>query len=107
MTWRSGRRRRPSPTGWSGWRSRVRRVRGQQAVANPCRHGRPSGPGYALRLEARSRLDTAFVTRTYLRGIAGSSFGVRAYAEAGWCGVRALVALLRLEARNDVRPVTG
>lgn len=49
---------------------------------------------YALRPDARSRLNTAYMTCAYLGGSAGSWLGVRAYGEAGWWGVCALVALL-------------
>jgi predicted MFS family arabinose efflux permease len=49
---------------------------------------------YALRPDARSRLNTAYMTCAYLGGSAGSWLGTRAYGEAGWWGVCALVALL-------------
>jgi predicted MFS family arabinose efflux permease len=49
---------------------------------------------YALRPEARSRLNTAYMTCAYLGGSAGSWLGVRAYGRAGWHGVCALLALL-------------
>ncbi|WP_128375881.1 MFS transporter [Streptomyces cavernae] len=49
---------------------------------------------YALRSDARSRLNTAYMTCAYLGGSAGSWLGVRAYGKAGWWGVCALVALL-------------
>jgi len=49
---------------------------------------------YALRPDARSRLNTAYMTCSYLGGSAGSWLGVRAYGRAGWWGVCALVALL-------------
>ncbi|MGI8329508.1 MFS transporter [Actinomadura scrupuli] len=48
----------------------------------------------ALRPDARSRLNTAYMTCAYLGGSAGSWLGVRAYGQAGWPGVCALVALL-------------
>lgn len=49
---------------------------------------------YALRPDARSRLNTAYMTCAYLGGSAGSWLGVRVYGQAGWHGVCALVALL-------------
>ncbi|MFI1281724.1 MFS transporter [Streptomyces sp. NPDC020858] len=49
---------------------------------------------YALRPDARSRLNTAYMTGAYLGGSAGSWLGVRVYGGAGWRGVCALVALL-------------
>lgn len=48
----------------------------------------------ALRPDARSRLNTAYMTCSYLGGSAGSSLGVWTYGRAGWRGVCALVALL-------------
>ncbi|MEU0068675.1 MFS transporter [Streptomyces sp. NPDC006332] len=49
---------------------------------------------YALRPDARSRLNTAYMTCAYLGGSAGSWLAVRAYGQVGWWGVCALVALL-------------
>ncbi|WP_330334391.1 MFS transporter [Streptomyces sp. NBC_00536] len=49
---------------------------------------------FALHPEARSRLNTAYMTCAYLGGSAGSWLGVRTYGQAGWRGVCALVALL-------------
>ncbi|HTP17591.1 MAG TPA: MFS transporter [Streptosporangiaceae bacterium] len=49
---------------------------------------------FALRPEARSRLNTAYMTCAFLGGAAGSWLGVRAYAHLGWPGVCALVAVL-------------
>ncbi|MEV6950634.1 MFS transporter [Streptomyces sp. NPDC051183] len=49
---------------------------------------------FALRPEARSRLNTAYMTCVYLGGSAGSWIGVRVYGRAGWYGVCALVAVL-------------
>ncbi|MDA3629511.1 MFS transporter [Saccharopolyspora sp. WRP15-2] len=49
---------------------------------------------YALRPEARSRLNTAYMTCAYLGGSAGSWLGVRAFAHFGWPGVCGLVVLL-------------
>nr|WP_236055196.1 MFS transporter [Streptomyces sabulosicollis] len=49
---------------------------------------------YALRPDARARLNTAYMTCAYLGGSAGSWLGVRAWGRAGWWGVCALVALL-------------
>ncbi|MGC0415892.1 MFS transporter [Embleya sp. AB8] len=49
---------------------------------------------FALRPDARSRLNTAYMTCAYLGGSAGSWVGVRVYGRAGWRGVCALAALL-------------
>ncbi|WP_244298526.1 MFS transporter [Micromonospora cremea] len=49
---------------------------------------------YALRPEARSRLNTAYMTCAYLGGSLGSWLGARAYAHFGWLGVCAVLALL-------------
>jgi predicted MFS family arabinose efflux permease len=49
---------------------------------------------FTLHPDARSRLNTAYMTCAYLGGSAGSSLGVRAYSQTGWWGVCALVALL-------------
>ncbi|GAB3974370.1 hypothetical protein GCM10029978_055830 [Actinoallomurus acanthiterrae] len=49
---------------------------------------------FALRADARSRLNTAYMTCAYLGGSAGSWLGTRAYGHAGWPGVCALVAAL-------------
>jgi predicted MFS family arabinose efflux permease len=49
---------------------------------------------YALRADARGRLNTAFMTCAYAGGSAGSWLGLRAWALAGWPGVCALAALL-------------
>ncbi|MCW3814952.1 MFS transporter [Micromonospora sp. DR5-3] len=49
---------------------------------------------YTLRPEARSRVNTAYMTCAYLGGSAGSWLGVRAYAHLGWLGVCGLLALL-------------
>ncbi|MFB7464824.1 MFS transporter [Streptomyces sp. NPDC056224] len=49
---------------------------------------------YALRDDARSRLNTAYMTCAYLGGSAGSWAGVHVYGRAGWHGVCALVAFL-------------
>ncbi|MFD7928711.1 MFS transporter, partial [Streptomyces sp. NPDC059742] len=48
---------------------------------------------YAVRPDARSRLNTAYMTCAYLGGSGGSWLGVRIYGRAGWQGVCALVAL--------------
>ncbi|MGC0318139.1 MFS transporter [Kitasatospora acidiphila] len=47
----------------------------------------------ALRPEARARLNTAYMTCSFLGGSAGSALGVRAQAAFGWGGVCALIAL--------------
>jgi predicted MFS family arabinose efflux permease len=49
---------------------------------------------YALAADARSRLNTAYMTCAYLGGTLGSWLGARAYAWCGWTGVCAVVALL-------------
>ncbi|MFF4888317.1 MFS transporter [Micromonospora chersina] len=49
---------------------------------------------YALRPEVRSRLNTAYMTCSYLGGSLGSWLGVHAYAHFGWLGVCAVLALL-------------
>ncbi|GAA1696837.1 MFS transporter [Streptomyces yatensis] len=49
---------------------------------------------YALRPNARSRLNTAYMTCAYLGGSAGSWLGVQVWARAGWWGVCALVTVL-------------
>jgi predicted MFS family arabinose efflux permease len=49
---------------------------------------------FALRPEMRSRLNTAYMTCTFLGGSVGSWLGVRAYNSLGWNGVCLLVAVL-------------
>ncbi|MEU9414611.1 MFS transporter [Streptomyces sp. NPDC051000] len=49
---------------------------------------------FAVRPDARSRLNTAYMTCAYLGGSAGSWLGVRIHDRAGWGGVCALLALL-------------
>jgi predicted MFS family arabinose efflux permease len=49
---------------------------------------------FALRPEVRSRLNTAYMTCSYIGGSIGSWLGVRAYAWIGWGGVCALVAVV-------------
>jgi predicted MFS family arabinose efflux permease len=48
---------------------------------------------FALDPESRSRLNTAYMTCSFLGGSAGSWLGVRAYTHLGWAGVCVLVAL--------------
>ncbi|MEV5570321.1 MFS transporter [Spirillospora sp. NPDC052269] len=48
---------------------------------------------FALRPEARSRLNTAYMTCSFLGGSAGSWLGVRAYSVLSWPGVCGLIAL--------------
>ncbi|MEV3852881.1 MFS transporter [Streptomyces sp. NPDC050095] len=48
---------------------------------------------FALHPEARSRLNTAYMTCSFLGGSTGSWLGIRAYAHLGWPGVCALIAL--------------
>lgn len=47
---------------------------------------------FALRPEARARLNTAYMTCAFLGGSAGSWLGVRLHERSGWAGVCALVA---------------
>ncbi|MCB5164083.1 MFS transporter [Streptomyces bambusae] len=47
---------------------------------------------YALRPDARARLNTAYMTCAYLGGTVGSWLGVRAYTGFGWIAVCGLVA---------------
>lgn len=49
---------------------------------------------YALRADARSRMNTAYMTVAYLGGSLGSWLGVLLYARFGWPGVCGLVAVL-------------
>ncbi|MFE2446148.1 MFS transporter [Streptomyces sp. NPDC059426] len=49
---------------------------------------------YALRPDAHSRLNTAYMTCAYLGGSAGSWLGVQVWSRAGWWGVCALVTVL-------------
>lgn len=49
---------------------------------------------YALRPDARSRLNTAYMTCAYLGGSTGSWLGVQVWSRAGWWGVCALVTVL-------------
>jgi predicted MFS family arabinose efflux permease len=51
---------------------------------------------YAVRSDARGRLNTAFMGCAYAGGSAGSWLGLRAWSQAGWPGVCALAALLTL-----------
>lgn len=60
---------------------------------------------YALRPDARSRLNTAYMTCSYLGGTAGSWLGVRAHTAYGWPAVCALIALLAAAAL--LRHVSG
>ncbi|WP_084549690.1 MFS transporter [Actinomadura rifamycini] len=49
---------------------------------------------FALRPDARSRINTAYMTCAFLGGSAGSWLGARAHAAFGWPGVCGLVAAL-------------
>ncbi|GAA4579972.1 hypothetical protein GCM10023176_58730 [Micromonospora coerulea] len=65
---------------------------------------------YALRPEAQSRLNTAYMTCAYLGGSLGSWFGARAYAHFGWlgvCAVLALLAAIALAGHLASSPATG
>ncbi|MGW2420526.1 MFS transporter [Streptomyces sp. NPDC001709] len=55
-------------------------------VANQARN-------FALRPDARARINTAYMTCAFLGGSVGSWLGVRAYGRLGWPGVTGLVAL--------------
>ncbi len=48
---------------------------------------------YALRPEARGRLNTVFVTGMFLAGALGAALGTRGYAAGGWLAVSAFGAL--------------
>ena len=48
---------------------------------------------FAVRPDARSRLNTAYMTCVFLGGSAGSWVGVKIYGQWGWPGVCALVAI--------------
>ncbi len=48
---------------------------------------------FALRPEARSRLNTAYMTCSFLGGSVGSLLGTQAYSALGWSGVCGLVAV--------------
>ncbi|RVC73171.1 MFS transporter, partial [Mesorhizobium sp. M2A.F.Ca.ET.046.02.1.1] len=47
---------------------------------------------FAIRPDARSRLNTAYMTSVFLGGSAGSWIGVKIYGHWGWPGVCALIA---------------
>ncbi|WP_349239298.1 MFS transporter [Streptomyces sp. CC224B] len=51
---------------------------------------------FALSDEARSRLNTAYMTCAFVGGAAGSSLGALAYTAFGWSGVCGLIAALTL-----------
>lgn len=51
---------------------------------------------FALRPQARSRLNTAYMTCSFLGGSAGCWLGIRAYAQLGWLGVCTLMGALAL-----------
>jgi predicted MFS family arabinose efflux permease len=53
---------------------------------------------FALRPEARARINTAYMTCAFLGGSTGSWLGVRAYDRLGWRGVSGLVASLAVVA---------
>lgn len=65
---------------------------------------------YAVRPEARSRVNTAYMTCAYLGGSAGSWAGARTYTHLGWLGVCTLVVLLAAAALvrgvSPVRPAS-
>ncbi|WP_082222074.1 MFS transporter [Mesorhizobium loti] len=62
-------------------------------VAIQCGQAANQARVFALRPDARSRLNTAYMTSAFLGGSAGSWIGVRAYGQWGWPGVCALIAL--------------
>ncbi|WP_243716386.1 MFS transporter [Actinomadura darangshiensis] len=49
---------------------------------------------FALRPDARSRINTAYMTCAFLGGSTGSWLGATAYTRSGWTGLCALVAFL-------------
>ena len=49
---------------------------------------------FALQAGARSRLNTAYMTCSFLGGSAGSWLGVQAYLRAGWAGVCGLLGVV-------------
>jgi predicted MFS family arabinose efflux permease len=49
---------------------------------------------YGLRADARSRVNTAYMTCGYLGGAAGSWLAVRVYGATGWAGVCVLAGAL-------------
>jgi predicted MFS family arabinose efflux permease len=49
---------------------------------------------FALAPQFRSRLNTAYMTCSFLGGSAGSWLGVQVYLWIGWAGVCAMVAVL-------------
>ncbi|MBO2460865.1 MFS transporter [Actinomadura violacea] len=53
---------------------------------------------YALRADARSRVNTAYMTCGYLGGAAGSWLAARVYGGLGWAGVCALAGTLAASA---------
>ncbi|MBO2442061.1 MFS transporter [Actinomadura nitritigenes] len=53
---------------------------------------------YGLRADARSRVNTAYMTCGYLGGAAGSWLAVRVYGGFGWAGVCGLAAVLAVGA---------
>ncbi|WP_344658266.1 MFS transporter [Catenulispora subtropica] len=65
---------------------------------------------FALRPEARARLNTAYMTCAFLGGSAGSWLGVRAYSAFGWngvCGVVAVLGAVALGASAAAQPAAG
>lgn len=67
---------------------------------------------YALRPDARARLNTAYMTCAYLGGAGGSAWGLRVYGWFGWLGVCGLLAALASVALawqlvRPARPVIG
>lgn len=58
---------------------------------------------FALRPDARSRLNTGYMTCSFLGGSAGSWLGTRAYVQLGWGAVCALIALAALIALTAYR----
>jgi predicted MFS family arabinose efflux permease len=49
---------------------------------------------YALRPDARSRLNTVYMVAYFVGGMVGSSLGATGWAVAGWAGVCAVGVLL-------------
>jgi predicted MFS family arabinose efflux permease len=68
---------------------------------------------FALRPDARGRINTAYMTCSFTGGTIGSWLGVRAYTTLGWLGVSGLVAVAALIAlgrhvlRRSASPAAG
>jgi predicted MFS family arabinose efflux permease len=67
-------------------------------VAVQCGQAANQARIFALRPDARSRLNTAYMTCAFLGGSAGSWIGVKAYLLWGWTGVCELIAVATVAA---------